>query len=119
VRLKRLLLLGGLGIIMILPLFVFTCSSIPGMAAENIRLVIDGREIEASPPPIMQNGRTLVPLRLISESLGAAVKWNAQNKTVSISKADRSIELHIDNPFDQLSCRDGGVWIIRRSSPDF
>lgn len=39
--------------------------------------------------PVLQNGRTMVPLRVISEGLGAEVKWvpgsNGQNNVVEIS----------------------------------
>lgn len=31
------------------------------------------------------NGSTFVPIRLVSEALGAKVKWNASNKTVVIT----------------------------------
>ncbi|HHV75989.1 MAG TPA: copper amine oxidase N-terminal domain-containing protein [Syntrophothermus lipocalidus] len=32
----------------------------------------------------MLNGRTLVPLRFVSEALGAEVNWNAATRTISI-----------------------------------
>ena len=35
--------------------------------------------------PKLINGRTLVPLRFVSESLGAHVDWNAQSKAVTVS----------------------------------
>ncbi|WP_307564049.1 stalk domain-containing protein [Paenibacillus sp. V4I7] len=31
------------------------------------------------------NGSTFVPIRLVSEALGAEVKWDASNKTVVIT----------------------------------
>lgn len=66
-------------------------------ASSNVRLVIDGREISASPSPFIENGRTLVPVRLISERLGAQVTWNGQDRTVHISKGERSVLLRIDS----------------------
>ncbi|WP_442951707.1 stalk domain-containing protein [Paenibacillus sp. GYB003] len=33
----------------------------------------------------MRNGNTLVPLRFISESLGAHVSWEDESKTVKIT----------------------------------
>lgn len=38
--------------------------------------------------PIVMNDRTLVPVRAISESLGADVRWNDANKRVSITYYD-------------------------------
>lgn len=37
-------------------------------------------------PPIAINGRTMVPLRFISEVLGSDVSWNQKTKTVNITK---------------------------------
>ncbi|MDW7672397.1 MAG: copper amine oxidase N-terminal domain-containing protein [Bacillota bacterium] len=48
--------------------------------------------------PVIQNGRTLVPLRFISEELGATVEWNPDNRTVTYTTPDTQILLAIDNP---------------------
>lgn len=69
----------------------------PGLAAGEIKLVIDGRNIKTSPAPIIQNSRTLVPLRLVAEQLGAQVEWNEQKRTVHIVKGSRSVLLRIDS----------------------
>jgi hypothetical protein len=76
---------------------VLTPGSLPGLAADDITLVIDGQKIEDEPRPLILNDRTLVPVRLISEKLGAVVEWNDQNRTVGISSGDRSIKLMIDS----------------------
>ncbi|MDR1559436.1 MAG: copper amine oxidase N-terminal domain-containing protein [Clostridiales bacterium] len=36
-------------------------------------------------PPVIVNGRTLVPLRFIAETLGFEVEWDAQTRTVNIN----------------------------------
>ena len=36
--------------------------------------------------PFIQNGSTFVPVRFVSEALGAAVKWDSTSKTVFITK---------------------------------
>ena len=38
-------------------------------------------------PARLVNGRTMVPLRFISESLGAQVNWYAPSRTVAITTA--------------------------------
>jgi len=40
---------------------------------------------EMDSPPIIVNGRTLVPIRAISESFGAEVEWNPETSTVTIT----------------------------------
>lgn len=61
----------------------------------NIRVTINGSEIEFDQPPIMQNDRTLVPLRAIFEALGATVTWDDSLQSVSASKNDIKITLNI------------------------
>jgi hypothetical protein len=51
---------------------------------------INGREIYIDPAnpqvmPILSEGRTLLPLRFVSEALGAGVEWNSKLRTVTIS----------------------------------
>jgi len=56
------------------------------------RLVIDGREIASDVPPIIMDGRTLVPIRVISESLGADVIWDGTTYTVTVESKRSSTE---------------------------
>ncbi len=55
-------------------------------AAENIKVIVNGREVQSDVPAQVINGRTMVPLRAVSESLGADVQWDAVNRTVNITK---------------------------------
>jgi hypothetical protein len=48
-------------------------------------------------PPVIKEGRTLIPVRAITEGLGATVEWNAEEGKVTITKDGTSIELFIDN----------------------
>lgn len=45
---------------------------------------IDGRAVRLNQAPIVRNGSTLVPLRFLSEALGAQVRWNPNNDMVAI-----------------------------------
>lgn len=49
---------------------------------------IDSTQTSLSVPPMLIEGNVLVPVRFISEALGAGVVWNAATSTVSISFAD-------------------------------
>ncbi len=46
--------------------------------------IVNGKEISIDAPPIIVEGRTLVPLRFISENLGASVEWEAETQKVTI-----------------------------------
>ncbi|WP_036639996.1 stalk domain-containing protein [Paenibacillus durus] len=46
--------------------------------------ILNGKRQSAEVAPILLQGRTLVPLRLVSEQLGLTVKWEQKTKTVLI-----------------------------------
>lgn len=47
---------------------------------------LNGQRLTFEVPPIIENGRTLVPLRAIFESMGAKVYWNSVTDTVTAVK---------------------------------
>ncbi|NCB42135.1 MAG: hypothetical protein EOM59_05895 [Clostridia bacterium] len=47
-------------------------------------MYVDSRKVELDQGPVIQNGRTLVPIRAIAEALGAKVDWDENAKTVTI-----------------------------------
>jgi len=48
------------------------------------KLFIAGQEIKTDVPPQTIGGRIMVPIRVISEHLGATVNWNTENRAVYI-----------------------------------
>ena len=46
---------------------------------------VNGQQVALDVPPMIINGRTLVPLRFIGESLGANVQWLVATRTVLIT----------------------------------
>ena len=46
-------------------------------------------------PFMDSNNRTLVPIRFISEELGAKVDWDEKTKTVSIEQGEKNIEMKL------------------------
>lgn len=58
---------------------------------------INGEETDFDVPPMLQSGRTLVPFRKIAETLGAEVSWNAEERTVVVTKDNITVQLKIDD----------------------
>jgi len=50
----------------------------------NLNALVDGTFVKLEQPPIIKEGRTMVPLRFVSESLGAQVGWDNTSKTITI-----------------------------------
>lgn len=64
--------------------------------ASGIKVDIDGKNIEFDVAPVIQNGRTLVPMRKIFEELGCDIEWLGESKTVIATKNSKIIALQID-----------------------
>lgn len=66
-------------------------------AATPIRLWVKDRFVVSDVNPYIENGRTLVPLRFVSDSLGYNVKWNGKKRTVTVSIEDTRIVYTINS----------------------
>ena len=67
------------------------------VSAKEISLYVNAEKIKCDSPPIIQNDRTLVPVRAIMEALGASVKWNELTRAVTISLGETSVILTINS----------------------
>ncbi len=79
--------------------FVLLMSSVAVTFAEevqDIKLRIEGELVEFDVPPVIVNGRTLVPVRAIAEASGAEVGWDEASRVVTITTVSAEIKLTID-----------------------
>ncbi|MEC1375338.1 copper amine oxidase N-terminal domain-containing protein [Heyndrickxia oleronia] len=60
-----------------------------------LEVYINGVKQSYDQSPVIENGRTLVPLRGIFESLGANVQWDQKNQVVTAIKTNTKIILKI------------------------
>jgi hypothetical protein len=59
--------------------------------ANPISVKLGGVPIVMDQHPILGNSRTLVPLRAITEALGATVTWDAATGTATVALGDREV----------------------------
>jgi len=78
-------------------LTIISATAIGVYASSNIRLIVNGKDITSLSNPILENDRTLVPIRFIAEELGAIVEWDGVNRVVKISSNDINLRLKIDS----------------------
>lgn len=57
----------------------------PAAGGKVIGLVVDGRTIACDVPPMNMDGRILVPIRAVSEALGADVTWDQAGQRVVVT----------------------------------
>lgn len=63
----------------------------------GIKVKVNGVDINFDVPPAIESGRTLVPLRKITEALGCNVKWDAANKTILLEKGNMQVYLQVNS----------------------
>ncbi len=68
----------------------------------EIKVMINGKMVEFDQPPVLENNRTLVPLRKIFEALGAEVQWIDETQSIVSVK---------DNITINMSVGDNSMWV--------
>ena len=71
--------------------------------AEPIKVLINNEALILPVDPVIENDRTLVPLRAIFEALGVHVHWDGATKTVTGTREDKIIILQIDNKIASIN----------------
>ncbi|CCF14904.1 uncharacterised BCR, COG1649 family protein [Brevibacillus laterosporus GI-9] len=71
--------------------------SVQAQASQGISIYLDGQRINSDVPPyiIPKVNVTMVPLRVISEGLGAQANWDQSKQTVTIRKPDTNISMTV------------------------
>lgn len=86
-------------LLLLMLLFLFLPHGESAQAAENLQqeisLIMEGEAIQPEVPPLVQKGRTLVPVRVIAEGLGADVRWDQATATATIERADSKVVLRL------------------------
>lgn len=95
--LKRLKVIG----ITFMMLTLFLASNTTALAKDAIKVIVNTKEVVLDQELIIKNGRTLMPLRFISEYLGHDVKWDSKKKIVTISYSDEKSSYTVTLPIGQ------------------
>lgn len=92
--------------IFVIMLIILMTPTVSVYGNENrINVIVNNNRLEFDVQPIIVEGRTLVPLRKIFESLGAIVLWDGENRIVTASNDNNFIILPIDSRYATVSNR--------------
>jgi len=70
--------------------------TLPVAASQTpIRVLLDGNPLQFDVQPNTVDGRTMVPMRVIFEALGAEVQWNEATSTITATRGDLVIQMTI------------------------
>ncbi|MEG1662326.1 MAG: copper amine oxidase N-terminal domain-containing protein, partial [Clostridiales bacterium] len=62
-----------------------------------VTVLVNGSKVAMDVLPIIEDGRTLVPVRAVGEALGASVEWNQKTRKVTVKNSQDTIVLTIDS----------------------
>lgn len=65
------------------------------MIIQQMPVYVDHQRLYLDVAPVIEKGRTLIPMRKIFERLGVKVDWNQETQTITATKGDIKIELVI------------------------
>lgn len=78
-------------------------------ASSPVKVLLNGQRLYSDVSPVIENGRTLVPFRIVGETLGAGVNWNPKKKEITCIKDGKKVIFKIgsnvvcvDNKFESL-----------------
>lgn len=69
----------------------------PEVVVIPVENIITKRDLKFDTPPVIKQGRTLIPVRAITEGFGAEVKWEPEERKVTVSKGDIEIVFQLDD----------------------
>ncbi len=93
--------------------FFTLCGSSALADNDEIRVYIDNVRLSFDQAPVIQNERTLVPMRAIFEALGAEVEWNGENKSIIATRNSDFIGMFIDSTIASIN----GMNVALETSP--
>jgi multiple sugar transport system substrate-binding protein len=93
-------------VLALLVAFTSVLAAVPSARAETMTTIevyigkntgtVNGKATTLEQGAVIKSGRTLVPLRFITEAMGATLVWDAATRTANITLADNKIALTID-----------------------
>ncbi len=71
--------------------------------SQAVKVYLNENQLFFDVPPVIENGRTLAPLRAIGEALGAEVSWEGQSQVITLNMPATNIELKIGDPVARVN----------------
>lgn len=105
-KIKKVNISGPLGIkylklflsmMLVSSLTLVPINGVEKVASSDISIYIGDEEVILDTKPIIDNNRTMVPLRGIFEKLGATVDYNKETKQVIVKTEDKEVLLEVGN----------------------
>ncbi len=85
--------------VLVMTLFVVSAAqAAPVGQIDEISIIVNDSVVQSDVKPVVHKGTTLIPLRVLEESLGVSLNWNSSTQTITVFKGDALGVLIIKNP---------------------
>jgi uncharacterized protein YceK len=80
-------------------------------------IIVNGQDVECDNPPVIKEGRVLIPVKPITKALGAKLDWDPDTRTATIKKDDTVVEIIVNKNGDGYTIKVDGVKIDLEEKP--
>lgn len=77
--------------------------SIAPFSSDKANLLMINNEFSDDKPPVIISGRALIPIRIVSDKLGANIKWNSKTKEITIKNNTNTCTMNIGSTIAVLN----------------
>ncbi|WP_340013075.1 stalk domain-containing protein [Paenibacillus sp. FSL K6-1318] len=85
--------------LLVMTLFVVSAAqAAPIGQLDEISIIVNDNVVPSDVKPVVHKGTTLIPLRVLEESLGVSLNWNSSTQAITVIKGYTSGILIIGNP---------------------
>lgn len=88
---------------LILSVMMLSILCMPVQAEEPPIVLLDGQVLTFEVPPIIENGRVLVPMAAIFQAMGAVVSWDSSTGTATAVKDGITVQLTIGSAISTIN----------------
>jgi len=82
---------------LLVTILLLSVSTLSVSADSDIGVAIDGVTFRLDVNPVNENGRILIPIRVVAEAIGADVEWDEKTKTTTLTRAGIVAKLTVDS----------------------
>lgn len=107
-------------VLLVLAFILGTMAGVGGFAQaeQQIKVYVNGKELASDPPLIIQNDRIFVPLRAVSETLGAKVAWDYYRQAAFIATYSDPVNIEIVGTEEFKKGMEDALNLLKTKSPD-
>lgn len=86
----------------------FVCEFDNSNTVKEVSVYLNGEKVVFDVPPIIEDGRTMIPVRAVLEKMGLSVSWNPVNEYVVANGQGNSIMMKIND--HNILVNDKAIW---------